>query len=296
MLSSRPVQLETDLPAMLDLARECWALAGPNDYHPGQLCWEVPRLGRGGKARLWFAGNQLIALCLFYARMGYGTLIHPQWRTPEISRQVISWAEEEYRASANDPERPSRLLTTAYETETLRRSMLQTNGFVLDGFSEIHFRQALDYPLSPAPLPAGFSVRNITGEREAEPRVMVHREAFAPSRLTVMTYLDVMETPGYRTELDLVAVAPDGVFTAFCLCWFDPRSRLGLIEPAGAHPDYRRRGLARAVLTEGLRRLQALGATAAIVNARDDNDPGKRLYTSLGFHPANRSLGYAKGV
>ncbi|MGE5607980.1 MAG: GNAT family N-acetyltransferase [Bacillota bacterium] len=296
MLTSRPVQTEADLPAMIELASECWSLIGPNDYHPGQLCWEVPRLGRGGSARLWFADDRLIALCLFYARMGYGTLIHPHWRTPQTSFEVIKWAEAEYRASVNDPERPTRLLTTAYETETLRRSILEANGFVLDGFSQIHFRQALDHPIPPAPLPPGFTVRSITGEHEAEPRVMVHREAFAPSRLTVLTYLDVMRTPGYRRELDWVVIAPDGTFAAFCLCWLDERNHLGLIEPAGVHPDYRRRGLGRAVLTAGLSRLQSLGATAAVVNARDDNEPGKRLYASLGFHPANRSLGYAKTV
>src|ERR671936_569373 len=48
-------------------------------------------------------------------------------------------------------------------------------------------------------------------------------------------------------ELDQVAVAPDGSFAAFCLCWLYEENRAGNLEPVGTHSDHRRRGLARAV-------------------------------------------------
>lgn len=56
--------------------------------------------------------------------------------------------------------------------------------------------------------------------------VAVHRNAFAPSRMTVEKYRRIMNAPTYRPDLDLVVVAPDGTFAAFCIVWFDEVNRL----------------------------------------------------------------------
>jgi ribosomal protein S18 acetylase RimI-like enzyme len=55
-----------------------------------------------------------------------------------------------------------------------------------------------------------------------------------------------------------------------------------MFEPVGTHPDYRRRGLAKAVLCEGLRRLKVLGATTAYVGCGTGPDVA-RLYESVGL-------------
>ena len=68
-------------------------------------------------------------------------------------------------------------------------------------------------------------------------------------------YRNVQRFPLYRRDLDLVAVAPDGELAAFCTVWFDDVTRTGSFELVGAHPAHQRRGLGRAVMYEGLRRL-----------------------------------------
>src|SRR5207248_840451 len=107
----------------------------------------------------------------------------------------------------------------------------------------------------PVPVPPpGYALRHVRGEADLERRVAVHRDAFAPSRMTVAKHRAVMGAPTYRPELDLVAVAPDGSFAAYCIAWFDAANRLGVFEPVGCHSAHRRLGLATAVMREGLRR------------------------------------------
>ena len=81
--------------------------------------------------------------------------------------------------------------------------------------------------------------------------------------------------------LDLVAVAPDGELAAFCTVWFDDVTRTAAFEPVGAHPAHRRKGLGKALLAEGLRRVERLGATLATVGSYSET--AGALYASVGF-------------
>ena len=61
-------------------------------------------------------------------------------------------------------------------------------------------------------------------------------------------------------------IAPDGVIAAYVNGWLDPVNRIGDFGPVGALPAYRRQGLTRAVLLEGLRRMQAAGMERVCVS------------------------------
>jgi len=79
-------------------------------------------------------------------------------------------------------------------------------------------------------------------------------------------YRNIQTAPLYRRDLDLVAIAPEGEIAAFCTIWFDDVTRSGYFEPVATVPARQQRGLGRAVVTEGLRRLQRMGATTAFVS------------------------------
>ena len=133
------------------------------------------------------------------------------------------------------------------------------------------------------------------GEADFPARVEVHRDAFAPSRLTVDIYRTlVAQAPTYRPELDLVVVAPDNSFAAYCLVWFDAANRIGVFEPVGCHSAHRQQGLTKAVMFEGLRRLQALGATHAFVNTLRGEIAANSLYASAGFKEIDSNESWRK--
>jgi ribosomal protein S18 acetylase RimI-like enzyme len=123
-------------------------------------------------------------------------------------------------------------------------------------------------------------------EKELPARSLVSWRAFHPNEPDDhyegwTWYLNVQRAPLYRRDLDLVAVAPGGEFASFCTVWFDDVNRMGVFEPVGTAPAHQRRGLGKAVMCEGLRRLKHLGATLATVGSYS-NEAGA-LYASLGF-------------
>jgi len=92
-------------------------------------------------------------------------------------------------------------------------------------------------------------------------------------------YRNIQTAPLYRRDLDLVAVAPDGAVAAFCTIWFDDVTRSAYFEPVATVPDHQRRGLGKALLTEGLRRLNRMGAVLAFVGGHSAAANG--LYQSI---------------
>ena len=96
--------------------------------------------------------------------------------------------------------------------------------------------------------------------------------------------------PNYRLDLSIVSVAPNGDYVSFGGIWYDPLNRFGYVEPVATDPDYRRRGLGRACVLEGIRRCGELGATAAYV-ATD-----KPFYLSFGFNKLHTCRCWEKGL
>jgi ribosomal protein S18 acetylase RimI-like enzyme len=91
-----------------------------------------------------------------------------------------------------------------------------------------------------------------------------------------------------------MVIAPDGAPAAFCIIWYDALNRFGLFEPVGTHQNFRRRGLAKAVLLHGQRLLQEMGAETAHVYAAGGREGGAALYPAAGFTVVDHSEQWKK--
>ena len=90
------------------------------------------------------------------------------------------------------------------------------------------------------------------------------------------------QSPSYRSDIDLVAEAPDGSLAANAGMIYDEDNRFGLFEPVCTHPDHLRKGLASTLMFEGLHRVRDLGATDLYVGT-GDQVAANALYETIGF-------------
>jgi mycothiol synthase len=283
-----------ELPKIVQFVGECNVLA---DFcgclHPGDICHFLSNTLRGRDLEKHFymyedSGGQLLGLVLLYpARFnGYDVLVHPRCRGSELESAIIAWGEQQTRA----------LLTAAgsdatwigcdvMDCDTIRRDMLRAQGYASPGGPAfVYTTRSLLEPIPASILPDGFTLRNIAGEHEAEALQAVHAGTFG-SKWQPGEYLHVMRTPGFHIDRELVVVAPDHRFAAFLIYWIDPVSKSGLFEPVGCHQDFQRRGLTKALMYEGMRRMVAHGMTTAVVKHQpaQQNPAASALYRSVGF-------------
>ncbi|MEN9937214.1 MAG: hypothetical protein RLZZ387_3793 [Chloroflexota bacterium] len=287
--SSRPYADESDYARMRGLLITAEALAGPAVYfHLGDLDWwrftELDPNAAIAEARLWHdSSGQLVAFGLPKGDQ-IDIIAHPGH--PDAEEEVLAWAEDRIRVTGGT----SSLTAWSYEGDARRVALLERRGYERGTMSFLCNAQDLEALPPPAALPEGYRIRHVRGDEDVAARVEVHRDAFAPSRMTVAKHRAVMAAPSYRPELDLVVEAPDGSFAAFALLWYDEANRCGEFEPVGCHSSHRRLGLTRELLLEGMRRLRALGATSASVfsSGEERYAPSRHLYSSAGFTIVDR--------
>jgi ribosomal protein S18 acetylase RimI-like enzyme len=114
--------------------------------------------------------------------------------------------------------------------------------------------------------------------------------------MTVEYRLAMMRVPDYEPELDLIAVAPDGRFAAFCVCHISREENAltgrneGYTDPVGTHPAFQRQGLARALLLTGLHLLKQRGMDRAILGTWGENIAMQRTAASVGFRVESTTI------
>jgi len=233
---------------------------------------------------LWEVEDSALAAVLNPDRRGEAFLqIHPRYRTADLVEEMLALAEEKYPARADNGK--NRLRVWAYEKDEVLKASLARRGYLKTGTAEHQRWQLLDRVIPDVPLAEGYTLRS-QADTEIPARSWASWRAFHPNEPDDKYegsewYHNVQRIPIYRRELDLVAATPNGEIAAFTTVWYDEATRTGAFEPVGTQREHQRKGLAKALLTEGLRRLQALRAVVAYVSSYDAT--AHATYASVGF-------------
>jgi GNAT superfamily N-acetyltransferase len=180
---------------------------------------------------------------------------------------MIALAEEKY---AVEREGKNILAVWADSQDAMRQEILTRRGFERGRWAENQWRRDLDHPIPEVAVPEGYTIRSLGDGDELPARSWASWRGFHPNDPDEdyegwEWYQNIQRCPLYRRDLDIVAVAPTGEIASFCTIWYDDATRSAYIEPVATVPEHLRRGLARATITEGLQRLQKMGATRAFV-------------------------------
>ena len=233
---------------------------------------------------IWQTPDDRVAAFLTPEGAGNAFLqVHPGFESAELVSEMIDVAEAHLQRKT---ENGSRLNVWVNEHQAIRRAILTERGYKPGKWVENQRRQRLDREIQAVPVPEGYVVRALGDIGELPSRSWASWKAFHPENPDEEYdgwewYRNIQRCPLYRRDLDIVAVSPSGEIASFTTVWFDDATRTGSFEPVGTHVDHWRRGLGKAVMTEGLRRLQQLGADLAYVGSF--SEPAHRLYESMGF-------------
>jgi GNAT superfamily N-acetyltransferase len=277
----RRYQLEDDFWRMRAFLREVFLLNDCRerswhvvrlDYARWHTCLNCANITLEDIAFLWEAESRLIAIAMPDGGRGeVHLLVHPHVSSPALEEEMLDVAEEHLPVVEQDGRK--RLFVWSSEHHQTRQKMLSRRGYTKDNWPEHQWRRMLDQPIPDVPLAPGFQVRPVGDGLELLERCYASGLGFHEGDIKVAVdnrqdpawYRNIQTAPLYRRDLDLVAVAPEGAIASFATVWFDDVTRSGVFEPVATVPAYQRRGLSKAVMTEGLRRLQRMGANTAFV-------------------------------
>jgi mycothiol synthase len=241
-----------------------------------------------------------------HVRISAHVRVHPEYTGQRIGAYLGRWVEE--RALQAIPKAPSAarvvLEQNVYSTDAAARESLLRQGYRLVRY---YFGMAIDMdgpPPEPV-LPEGITIRHFRRDEEARALVHALRDAFEdhwgyvelPFEDEYATWLTAMdEDPAFDETLWFVAIA-DGEIAGFTqgydICAEGPQ--VGAVEVLGVRRQWRRRGIALALLRHSFRELYCRGRTTVTLNVDAQSLTGAlRLYEKAGMHVQYRIDRYEK--
>ncbi len=211
--------------------------------------------------------------------------IQPRFRSPELEAKVYAYAVEHF---AEKTENGAYLIAPVLADDALRQETLARLGFAKQAGWNHHYWRDLDAPLPDAPAPAGYGIRSMGDESEHPSRSWCSWRSFHSDEPVsnydgdFSWYKNVQSAPLYRRDLDVVAAAPDGEIAGFCTIYYDDYTRSAVTVLVGVAAEHWRRGLGKALMIEGMQRLQRLGCTRVFSTANEE--PADALYRSVMTH------------
>lgn len=294
-ITQRPYQTEDDFWRMREFLRRVYLLNGRRErsWHVCRLEYarwhtliNIANLTLADVATLWEDDGELIAFVMPDGHRGEAHLcVDPTRQTLALEEAMLDLAEAELFSELEDGSR--RLFVWSPAGYALRQGLLIRRGYTRDDWPEHQWQRDLTAPIPDVPLAPGYTIRALGDGLELLERCYASGLGFHEGDIRIAVdnrddptwYRNIQAAPLYRRDLDLVAVAPDGAIAAFCTIWFDDVTRSAYFEPVATVPAHQRRGLGKALLTDGLRRLQRMGALVAGVGGY--SDAANALYRSV---------------
>jgi ribosomal protein S18 acetylase RimI-like enzyme len=299
-ITDRPYRGDDDFWKVREFLAELFPLVPP------RLSWDVRRwdgsnchsterglpTDRAERTRIWEdAGGRIVAVAMHEGGRELHPQVHPGYR--HLTDEVIAWAEAAAARLGDD-----RAFLHVWDSDLVLRQIAEARGYTQgDGWGIARVTRFGTWPLEEPRVPGDYKMRPTrAGDADDEAIAVLLNAAFGRTFHHAEEHRAFsLHAPSFRRDLDLVAVAPDGSFVSYAAACWDDTNRHAVFEPVCTHPEHRQRGLARALMLEGMRRARDLGALTIGVET-GDMDPANALYDSLPFTEVYRGRYWAKDL
>jgi len=229
-----------------------------------------------GKIGLWEDEYRIVGLATYESDLGYAYLFTaPGYES--LRREMLEYSRDHLcgkngiRVIIDNNDQDSRRIaaelgfvaTTEQETTAMIDITDKLSYALPEGFSIVSMADGWDYHKYNEVMWRGFNHPGTPPDGENDIRIRK----------------EMLSSPLIIPEIVLAVVAPDGRYVSHCGMWYKPGDKYALVEPVATHPDFRRMGLGRAVVLEGVNRCGRLGAEVALVGS------SQQFYYSIGFYP-----------
>lgn len=241
--------------------------------HPYFDASAVSRIG------IWEEDGEMAAVAMYESRLGEAFFqVRDDMR--HLKPEMLAYAEEHLCAA--DEHENKTLKAYVHSLDDAFESVVVERGYVQDPRSRRPMSQlVVPNPFPTITLPEGFRVRSAADNNDLARIDRVLWRGFdhpgEPPVGSVEGRRRMQSGPNFRKDLTIYVEAPNGDFVSFAGLWFEPVNRFAYIEPVATDPDYRRMGLGRAAVLEGIRRCAEYGAQVAYVGS------DQVFYMSMGF-------------
>jgi GNAT superfamily N-acetyltransferase len=289
--------------AILSAGRLLKPASGP---HTGELEWWFfygdADTNLNERNRLWYADSSETPIAWTFSsqeKLDFEFAVLPDWETSAVIEEIIDRMEAyltDHAATMPPLEDGGvrKLMSYAYADDIARITALESRGYTTEPFLTC-FRRDLNKELPEIVLPDGFTFLDVMRDDLADGRAEAHFSAFSPgSKMTGARYRHFMTAPSYNPETDIVVLNAAGVPVAYAMCWLDHDSEVGIFEPVGTHQDYHRKGLGRATMREGMRRMKERGMRVATVGTGAKSEDNIAFYLNAGFERVNDIMKFVK--
>jgi predicted N-acetyltransferase YhbS len=232
-----------------------------------------------GKIGIWEAAGRIVGVAHYESSLGEAFFeVHPDYT--DLKPDMLDYAEAHLVASSADGGRSLQAFINDFDQEF--EALVRARGYRKDEACARPMAQFLiPHPFPPIDLPAGFQLKSLAEDNDLAKINRVLWRGFdhpgEPPASGIAGREKMQSGPNFRKDLTIVVVAPDGQFVAFCGMWHEAANQIAYVEPVATDPDFRRMGLGKAAVLEGIRRCGALGATVAFVASEQP------FYLALGF-------------
>lgn len=266
--------------------------AGNTDGNWLQPAWEYalthPYLDEHalGNITVWEDDGEIVGVVHYEHRLGEAFFqTHPDHT--DLKPTMLDCAEVNLRAANEEGHVNLKAYVNDFDAEL--ETIVRSRGYIpRPDWNRPLYEFRVTAPIPSRALPEGFKLRSLADDNDLRKVDRVLWRGFnhqgEPPADSLEGRRKMQSGPNYRKDLTVVVQDSGGAFVAYCGMWYVPELKYAYVEPVATDPDYRRRGLGKAAVMEGIRRCAFEGAEVAYVGSDQE------FYSAMGFterHTAN---------